>query len=1530
MNFEVSNMSAQNLNTEVSNGIAVIGIACRFPGANDHRSFWMNLCQGVESVAKIDPSEIEASIVDNARTSDPDYVHAASFLENISHFDASFFGYSPTEAELMDPQQRFFLECAWEAIEDAGYDPAGCGNTGVFAGARSSTYLFNVFSNSSARSQHNPFEVGLGNDLAFLTSRVAYKLGLYGPTYSIQTACSTALSALHVACVSLDRHECDFALAGGVAINTPQRVGYVAKRGGILSIDGHCRPFDEEANGTVFGSGVGVVLLRRLRDAIRNRDNIYAVVKGTATNNDGAVKASFGAPSVRGQAAVIERALANAGVEPDTISYVEAHGTGTRIGDPIEIRALTSAFRQKTQRTEFCAIGSVKSNIGHLDAAAGIASLLKTILALKHRQIPPTLHFTCANPQIDFTSTPFYVCSTLKPWKSDSQDGPRRAGVSAFGIGGANAHIVLEEYPEVPSRSSGIRVHLIPLSARTEVARAESAKRLVGWLDEAHDSSIDSVAFTLQAGRKSFEYRSAAVCRNYSELRSALTGEAPNLFLSSQGAAGDRSVVMMFPGQGIDCIGSGYSLYESNSGFRHSLESCRAILLTTEGWDLFQLLYPDASQKARSEALLSETQYLQPSLFSLEYAFGTLWLDLGLRPEAMVGHSLGEFVAVCLAGALPLEEALELVAYRGKLMQQTEAGAMIAVHAEERQLRTLTQEHAFEIAAVNGPRSCVLSGPEHSYQKIAELLSRMGLAHTRLKTNRAFHSYLMKPIVDNFAKELARLNWRQPNVKLVSNITGAWADLAAMSSEEYWTAHALSSVRFHDCISTIESIGGPILLEIGPGSTLQRLCQASLGTAASPRLIASMPNSSMDADESITRACAKIWIAGGPLLGTTRYDEANICRASLPTYPFAETKYWIDPDLSDTANTKGLAIQYGKVSIDRWWFAPQWKLMPGRSVRTNDERRWLILDDQFGLGRALVERLGNANHEFVILISELKESPPARSAEPLEARLREIIESVPRDGRGLYVVDCRYVGISNASPGFPHFSRALELLQVLTSLSPENAQVVFVANNLFATSNSEVIEPEKSLLIGPAIVAPQENPHLHTRCIDIGSQNVATEQMADLLFRELVEYEEDRPVALRGTRRWVREIEPIPLYDAPMQRTIKEHGVYLITGGTGAVGLMIAEFLTSSYDAHVALVGRTPLPPREDWSRLLSSKERSATADMLEAILRIESKGGSVRTFAANVAVASELQGVITAVKNEFGKINGVVHAAGVTHGNSLYRSHSELDEESSEEQFLPKVIGTQLLDELLRDERLDFFLLMSSAASVLGGLGYSAYAAANAYLDSFALSRAQMGEPWISVSWDPWPKQTKKYETASTSVDRYAMTPEEAQLAVQVAITRAFPGHCAVVTGDFTTRSSLWAPSQRETKSAPAYQRPELDCQYVAPTTDTQRTLCEIWGQVVGVRNIGIHDNFFDLGGHSLLAIQVISQVKNALSVDVPMTQFFESPTVERLSEIIEDEKTNRDSHDRNDIIAMLDQMSDEVAAAELARRDSPSSHER
>jgi amino acid adenylation domain-containing protein len=880
-------------------GVAIIGMSGKFPGAPDLDTFWANIAAGRDTITRFSRAELEAR--DRASLEfGPDYVAAHGVLEGAELFDAGFFGIPPREADFLDPQHRLFLETCWNALEDGGYDPAQfSGQIGVFAGCSLNTYLLANLSASrefidelTGNYQVGEFQAALGNDKDFLCTRAAYKLNLRGPCLTVQAACATSLVAICQASQSLLTYQCDMALAGGVSVTFPQHRGYVRQEGSMGSEDGRCRPFDADATGTVFGHGVGVVLLKRLEDAVADGDRIDAVIRGFAVNNDGAAKVSYMAPGVDGQAAAIAAAQAMAGVSADAITYVEAHGTATPLGDPVEVAALTRAFRQSTERSGFCALGSTKANIGHLDAAAGVSGLIKTVLAMRHRTIPPVANFRQPNPRIDFASTPFHVNREAEPWQPA---GSRMAGVSAFGVGGVNAHVVLEEAPENLPEPSARPAQLLCVSARSEAALDAALSNLGRHLREHPESDLADVSYTLQTGRRGFDHRASAVCASADEAARIFAEPASRRIHRSSGILTRPQPVFLFTGQGAQFPGMGRALYQTEPVYRKQIDECAEIMQPMLDLDLRKALFPADADTQASAELLMETRLAQPALFITELAMASLWMEGGIKPSAMTGHSLGEFVAAVLAGVMSREDGLRLVAVRGRLMQQMERGAMLSVRLGEERIAALL-DNRLSIAALNSPSLCVVSGPEDAIAELEKRLERESLGCKRLRTSHAFHSAMMDPMLDAFEDEVRRTALHAPAIPYVSGVTGAWITPDEATSSRYWRDHCRRPVRFAQAAALLLDLPGAALLEVGPGQTLITLAHQQRGSRATP-IVASMPERAAGAlgSETMLEALGRLWAAGIQPDWRRFWNQERRVRVSLPTYPFERKKHWVDP-----------------------------------------------------------------------------------------------------------------------------------------------------------------------------------------------------------------------------------------------------------------------------------------------------------------------------------------------------------------------------------------------------------------------------------------------------------------------------------------------------------------------------------------------------------------------------------------------------------------------------------------------------------
>lgn len=882
-------------------GVAIVGFAGRFPGAPDVASFWRNLVDGVEAVRPFTDEEMLACGVDPGLLSHPSYVRKGIVLEDVDRFDAEFFDYTPRDAEILDPQQRLLLECSWEALENAGHDPDHFpGSVGVFASAMTGTYLLaNLYPNRRLLDTVGHVAVRILNDRDFVAPRISYKLNLRGPSIGVQTACSSSLVAVHLACQSLMSFECDMALVGGVALYLPQQAGYLYQEGSILSPDGHCRAFDADARGTVNGSGACVVVLRRLDDALAEGDRIRAVLRGSSVNNDGSLKMGFTAPSFEGQAEVVAAAQEFAEVDPETLGYVEAHGTGTALGDPVEVAALTQVFRERTARKGFCALGSVKSNIGHLDAAAGLAGLIKVTLAVETGLIPPTLNCREPNPRIGFEDTPFYVNTRLREWEANGH--PRRAGISSLGVGGTNVHAIVEQPPKAPASGPSRAWQLLLVSARDDSALEAATDRLRRHLEGAPDlrgPGLADLAFTLQTGRKAFPRRRALVCSGANEAVEVLAARDPRRLSTRTAPAGGRQPVFLLSGQGSQHPGMGEGLI-GEPAFREVIDRGAERLRSRLGVDLREILFPSPQRREEAEHQLVQTRIAQPAVFLVDYAVARVWMEWGVMPQALLGHSVGEYAAACLSGTLSFEDALDLLELRGRLMQSLPPGAILGVSLPA-EAALAEAGPGVALAAVNAPEVCSLAGPPPAIEALAERLSSRGVDFRRLRTSHAFHSPMTDPILRPYADAVARIALKPPRIPWISNVTGTWITAEEATDPGYWARHLRQPVQFSAGLRELLRRPERVYLEVGPGHGLTRLARLHRldgGDERPPEAVPSLRHPQEQGEDlrSMLTALGRLWSAGAKVDWKGFYKRETRRRAEAPTYPFQRRRCWVDP-----------------------------------------------------------------------------------------------------------------------------------------------------------------------------------------------------------------------------------------------------------------------------------------------------------------------------------------------------------------------------------------------------------------------------------------------------------------------------------------------------------------------------------------------------------------------------------------------------------------------------------------------------------
>ncbi len=1488
--------------------IAIIGMAGRFPGAPSLDLFWNAVCSSSEAMPAIGavPTDLQRSTDSTGQTTT--HLWSSAVLEGIDTFDANFFGLSTQQVQALPPHDRIFLECVWESLEQANYDPASYqGYIGLYAGS-------NAYAGQSPPRHDNRGR---------FTTWVSQQLGLKGPSINLDTDHSTSLVAVHMACRSLQCGDCDLAVAGGITI-IPHATATP------LSPDDHKQGFDANARDTVVGSGVGVVVLKRLEDALADGDTILAVIKGSAVNHNGYADAQDG------QAAAIQSALSTAEVDAETISYIEAHGTGSPLADSSEITALSKAFRISTPKTGFCAIGSVTTNFGHLDIAAGIAGLIKTVLALKHRQLPPSLPFGQPNPQIDGATSPFYVNATLRDWQTAGL--PRRAGVSSFGIGGTNAHVILEEAPPVaPSVAPRHPAQLLLLSARTPSALASASANLAAHLAQHPELALADVAATLQLGRRAFRQRRALVVTDHAQAIAALRSDKTH---SPTEALPQRPVVFLFPDQGTQYVGMGQDLYHSQPRFRAVVDQCAALLTPQLGLDLRSLLYPSGDATAAATRL-AETDLGQVALFVVSYALAQQWMEWGVQPAAMIGQSLGEYVAACLAGVCSLEAALRLVVQRGRLMQAQPRGSMLAVSLPAAVLATRLPPEV-TVAVETSAESCVVAGPSAAIAALTASLTREGVAHQPVATSHAFHSALMDGAVAGLTAAAAATPLAAPTIPYISSVSGTWITAAEATDAQYWGRQLRAPVRLATGLTTVASLAGAILLELGPGQTMSSQARRQCGS--DQVIVASMRYHTDARDDVIVllEALGQFWVAGGTVDWARFHADQPPRRVPLPTYPFERQRYQIAAPAEQEPPSHSPNPPAGKhPEIAEWFYVPSWQrtLVPRAATTVSlasATGSWLVLMDEQGLGATLVAKLRAAGATVVAVQAGSGYTINADGhyvvTPTAVADYQQLLHTLRAQGQ-LPSQILHLWGL--ASESSTTLRQGLEsmvaLIQALGTAEERGAMRWWViGRDALEVESRDVVRPEQALVLGPCRVIPQEYAGMQCHYVDVAftpGDAAGLARVADQVLAEVASTADEPVVAYRGAIRWVQSFEHVAIERSTgVPARLRPQGVYLITGGLGGIGLTLATYLARTVQAKLILVGRTTLPPRDEWDRWLAQQaDASETSRKIQILHELEALGAEIAVLSADVADQQQMQLVLAEAKRLFGAIHGVIHAAGVQTGGMLQlKNQQEIDRV-----FTPKVYGTLTLAELLKDEPLDFLVLNSSLNAFAGEFGQVDDVAANTFLNAFASSyQAQTGITTLTINWDVW---------SDVGMARHAVLPdlpvlqEIQQTRLRNGI-RAAEGQLAFeqILGSTATQAILVSPRNIATVLAEIQRikagnteqmlgelllpqeirpRPDLSTTYVAARNETEQTIATFWEEIFGVDRIGVDDNFFELGGNSLLVIHLINRIRETFYVEIPFATFFEHPTVAGLAAVI----TEQEDDEKMEILKMLAELSDD-----------------
>jgi phthiocerol/phenolphthiocerol synthesis type-I polyketide synthase E len=1475
-----------------SSDVAVIGLAGKFPGADTLSEFWENLRSGRESIRFFSPAELKEAGIPEELVNQPNFVPAKSVISGIDQFDASFFGFSPREAEVLDPQQRLFLHAAWEALEDAGCDPTRfSGLIGVFAGAGMNTYLIrHVLKNPGILESLGEYQVMILNEKDTMPTRVSYKLDLRGPSISVQTSCSSGLVAAHLAINSLLNYESDMALAGAVALKLPHVGGYLYTQGGILSPDGHCRAFDAKAEGTVGGEGLGIVVLKRLTDALRDGDSIRAVIKGSAINNDGSRKVSYSAPSVQGQSEVIEYALARAGIEPQTVGFIEAHGTGTPMGDPIEVSSLIRGYGENGDAGSTCFLGSVKSNIGHLDTAAGMAGLIKAILALENEEIPPTAHFSKPNPLLKLDDTRLKVNSVAEKWRR--ADHPRRAAVNSLGVGGTNAHLILEESPPISPSGEARHVHLLTFSARSSSALSGTAGKFLNFL-KAHRKRLADprifadVAYTLQTGRAEFSNRMAVVARDAEEAIDELDrilapheGQAASTKRSEvQAMVADPPVAFAFPGQGSQYPAMCYGLSRTEPVFAEAVERCLTHLELKHGLDLRKLIACDSEDYVCAHEKLKQTELTQPAMFICSYAMASLWRSIGVSPAAVIGHSIGEYVAACVAGVFSVEDALDLLVSRGRLIQALPPGRMVAIRESAERVRGLLP-NSVTIAAINTPNTCVVAGPSSEVETLTKLFEETGIALKCLDTSHAFHTRMMEPMIDDFRKTLEAVSFGPASLPFFSTMTGDLIEPGRLSSPQYWLDQVLQPVRFADAADAlIDAFPHVRFLEVGPGQTLSRAMMSirpevpvftSLIEPRGREEPGSPLGDSDQCEHHFLSEAAALWVSGVGIEFAQLHRSERRLKVPLPTYAFDSARFWIDAGHAESLQrasevpSSSLCMAEAAPAMvpnlrrnpepARWYWSTHWEdtssvQLPAPAA----DRSFIVVTDGSEPAGEIVKSLKARGSTTVPLSCSIEQA------------LVQAILGLGLDRERTTLVYACGLGDDAGTPRV-HFER----LKALVCSEQAPSTIWILTRDAVAVTGQERMRPTSSLLFGLGKVVPQERPDLRIQLADLGPDQLddngaSLTDAARLLAADLAAREPgaESMLSYRGNRRFVQRFRQLDIASQPKCLDLSGKNV-LVLGGNGRFGRFLSRHLA---DACSARTISFDLPGTEATAAEFQPsdvRDRAAFKLALRDVFKRVPISGIV------VAVGPEEEAFTIEETDE-----------------SYVELHREL--KSGTLQALSDVI-----EGLPAENRPEFVLNVSSLASILGGLGHLAYTSAVSEGDAFVQAQASAAAPatrWLTVNWETWnlgaDEDVPDYGKSRTEL---ALTPAELGQSFDMVLSRPDLGSQIIVsTANLRDRLEEWVTRRaraeavlpQQTRPGSVHIRPQLAEPYCEPTNGTERRLVAIWEEILGIAGVGVNDSFFQLGGDSLLATRLAARVRQDFQVQIPLRALFDSPTV-------------------------------------------------
>lgn len=1492
--------------------IAVIGMAGRFPEADNIDQYWENLMQGkdcISTFSKVDAAnEGETADLLNQET----YVKAHAYLRNKEYFDATFFNYLPDEAELMDPQVRIYHEVCWEALEDSGYS-AGRDrhHIGVFASGSPNPRWILHAANKNKEGLIDEFTAAHLWDVTFLSSRIAYKLDLKGPTIYTQTACSSSLVAIHQACSSLLLGECNMALAGGACIKNYSKKGYLYQQGMILSRDGKCRPFDENSSGTVAGEGVGVVVLKRLKDAMNDNDRIYAIIKGSAINNDGSGKVGYTAPSVQGQAEVIKGALRMAQLTANKISYVETHGTATQLGDPIEIEALSRVYNKET--TRYCFIGSVKSNIGHLDCAAGVAGFIKTVLAIKNRKIPATLHFNKPNPKIDFKDEVLQVTPTLTGWPDESNI--LRAGVSSFGIGGTNAHLILEEAPPQQTSGEGRAFQMVAWSAKTKSELEQNGANLLNFLQHNPGVSLPDLEYTMLQRRERFPYRKMLVCKDVPEAIRKIEADEVNETETIDLQESLQHTIFMFSGQGAQYPRMAYDLYQQEIFFKDTMDECFALAVLYTKHDFKQVWLGESETNA-----IRHTEFTQPLLFMVEYAMARLLMHWGIKPDYMIGHSIGEYVAACLSGVFKLEDALRLVIKRGQLMGSLAEGAMLSIQADLPTIAPLLKRISdVELAVVNGTAAIVVAGTDIGVDRLIAALKKMSVNSKKLNTSHAFHSFMMEPILKEFEAEVASVVIQKPSIAYVSNVTGQLVSHDQIGDVAYWSKHLRNTVLFAEGINTLLALGKACCIEIGPGMSLLNHVAGSPYKGKKHTLTNTIRQQYQNIHDTcyLIEKIGKLWLAGITIHWDSFYQGQFRQNLSLPTYSFAKTVYTTNFNINkllddvDVNNFREVSNELPQVGIDAYLNVSGWKRSIPAPVDKGDKKRHiLIFPGAESTVRLLVEHLINQGH-WVIMVEAASKFLVSGNLMQMNLlshdHYKKLWSYLGKIGKK---IDCIvYAETFTKNPGVNEYDVienrlsegyigfAMLLKSVADFASRNKLSISVLTNHLVAVNEDDLLDPLKGTLLGPAKIVPSEISSVQCKVIDWAVPSTAVVEQDEYMARLVDEifYEcEDPLVAFRLKNRWIQHFEPITeLGRVSSEVYIQSGNTYLIVGGLGGMGFAIANDLVLQQKANIIIIHRSDFPKEEVWGDWISSSDlENETREKILRLVEMKSTGCTVILHQMNVSEETAVQWWASDLNASSIKLNGIIWAAGEADYGGVIQNRKSQD---YLRYLQSKVHGILLFEKFLDFKSLDFLALFSSIGNTFyqHKFGQVAYNAANEFLENYAVwIRQKAGIHAFAINWCDWLDvgmtyniKKKQMQTASSgeinATIEHAIYPEEGVQLFHSCLHYNVPV-VSVYKGDI--RRALRWHKDNVHRVQNEWNASDATMSKLAKESIKEDALLSVFAKFFGNDRIQVTDDFFELGGDSLKAMSLVGRLNRRFNTQLSIGDLYRFSNVKKL----------------------------------------------